>query len=319
MHIRILCFFVCLLTPCASFNFPKWFIQYIHTHQKAYPISELPKYYHILKEKYRLTHIHSSPILTLRLNENSDLNRSTYNTHISSRRQRWSEWAGGHDVRHKLGHPSHFDWRDHHYVTPVKRQGSCGGCFAFAAVGHLEFWYKKMSGHLKELSIQQALDCSGPESEGCNGGLMEDVYYHSYWNPIAPSGFDTWKGHDSVCKRRRSHPYVQVRDYVSISDPHGYNLEDDLSKHIYTYGPIPVGVHSTSTHFELYHDGILQSQHCGKEVDHAVLVVGYTPEYWIIKNSWGTTWGQNGYMYLERGTNACGINTYAAFATSVSI
>ena len=195
----------------------------------------------------------------------------------------------------------------------------CGGCFAFAAVGHLEFWYKKMSGTLKPLSIQQALDCSGPESDGCDGGLMEDVFYHSFWNPIGPERFDRWKGHNSVCKHRKWHPYVELDTYVSMSDEYNDPVEDHLAKNIHSYGPIPVAVDSSGSHFELYHDGILRHNHCGKNVDHAVLVVGYTPDYWVIKNSWGSSWGQGGYMYLERGTNACGINSYAAFATSVSI
>ena len=82
---------------------------------------------------------------------------------------------------------------------------------------------------------------------------------------------------------------------------------------------LPVAVDSTSNTFELYHDGIIRKDQCGNNVDHAVLVVGYTPTYWIVKNSWGPLWGQSGYIYIERGKNTCGINSYASFATSVSI
>ena len=141
----------------------------------------------------------------------------------------------------------------------------------------------------------------------------------SFWNPIGPERFDRWKGHDSVCKHRRWHPYVEVDTYVSMSEEFDDPVEDHLAKNIHSYGPIPVAVDSGSTQFELYHDGILRHNHCGKNVDHAVLVVGYTRDYWILKNSWGSSWGQGRYMLLERGTNACGINSYAAFATSVSI
>jgi C1A family cysteine protease len=307
---RLLFLFVLVSTATA---FPQWFHSYKLTHNKTYANDE--KHFRILSKKYNHIQQHSTDTLTLRLNENSDRN-PTPNRHLKERRQRWTE---GYTAVHRLGAPSHFDWRDHHYVTEPKMQGSCGGCFAFAATEHLEFWYKKMTGKLLPLSIQQAMDCSGPESDGCEGGLMEDVYYHSYWNPIGPDTFDTWKGHDAICKHRRQHPYVEVDTYVSMSDEFNDPIEDHLANNLYNYGPIPVGVDSGSSHFELYHGGILKGVNCGKLIDHAVLVVGYTPEYWIIKNSWGKTWGQGGYMYLERGKNACGINSYAAFATSVSI
>jgi C1A family cysteine protease len=311
---RLSLFFILVSQTMA---YPSWFHLYKSKHNKIYKDDD--RHFEILQRRYTDIETHSTDSLVLRLNENSDRNVSTGNRHLKKRRQRWSEWANGYSVAHKLNTPAYFDWRDHNYVTSPKRQGSCGGCFAFAAIGHLEFWYKKMSGKLKELSVQQALDCSGPESDGCDGGLMEDVYYHSYWNPIGPKQFDKWKGHDTICKHRKWHPYVEVDTYVSMSDEFNDPVEDHLAKNIHTYGPIPVAIDSTGSHFELYHSGILRSAHCGKNVDHAVLVVGYTPEYWIIKNSWGTSWGQGGYLYLERGRNACGINTYASFATSVSI
>ena len=141
----------------------------------------------------------------------------------------------------------------------------------------------------------------GPESEGCEGGLMEDVYYHSWWNPIGPAYFDKWSGHDNQCKTRRRHPYVKVNSYVSMSDEFDDPIESHLAKNIHSYGPIPVAVDSTSSAFELYHRGIVRKEHCGSDVDHAVLVVGYTPEYWIVKNSWGPSWGQGGYIHIERG------------------
>lgn len=317
MYMRLVVFLI--IIPLVN-SYPTWFTSYKHEHRKEYNVNSEHRHYHILKQRYAHVKRYSTDELVLKLNENSDRNISLSNPHIKKqRRRRWSEWANGYNVEHKLNTPSEFDWRDHNYVTSVKRQGTCGGCYAFAAVGHLEFWYKKMSGKLKSLSIQQALDCSAPESDGCDGGLMEDVYYHSYWNPIAPEKFDRWKGHDGFCKTRKLHPYVEVDTYVSMSDEFNDPVESQLAKNIHTYGPIPVAVDSSGSHFELYSSGILRNNHCGKNVDHAVLVVGYTPEYWIIKNSWGTSWGQGGYMYLERGKNACGVNSYASFATSVSI
>lgn len=309
--------FFCLLGLTVA-GYPRWFEDYKRDYGKRYTKDQEHNAYYILKSKQQ--HIESlrESGLVLKLHSDSDVNKSYVNDHITNQRRR--RWTEGYNVKdHKLNTPSHFDWRTHNYVNTPKRQGTCGGCFAFAAVGHLEFWYKKKTGKIRDLSIQQALDCSKPESDGCSGGLMEDVYYHSWSNPIGPAEFDPWKGKDRTCKHRYRHPYVKVHQYTSMSSDFNDPVEAHLARNIHTYGPIPVAVDSTSNSFELYHDGVLRKEHCGKDVDHAVLVVGYTPEYWIVKNSWGTHWGQNGYIYIERGRNACGINTYASFATKVSI
>lgn len=315
MYMRLLLFCICLYTVSA---YPAWFEEYKKSYAKRYNEEDEHRAYHILKLKREHIRGFRDSSVVLKLNSESDINRTKHaNKHIlRNRRRRWTEY---YKANHKLGTPSHFDWRAHHYVTSPKRQGKCGGCFAFAATGHLEFWFKKKTGTLRELSIQQALDCSKPESDGCEGGLMEDVYYHSWSNPIGPVSFDRWKGGDSTCRHRYRHPYVKVHKYVSMSSDYHDPVESHLARNIHTYGPIPVAVDSTSRAFDLYHDGILRKEHCGNDVDHAVLVVGYTPEYWIVKNSWGSHWGQNGYIYIERGRNACGIDTYASFATQVSI
>jgi C1A family cysteine protease len=309
---RIIVFTLLWLSTATAF--PQWFIDYKKVHNKTYTILQEYKAFQLLKEKYESLEAYEG--LSLRLHALSDQQMNYTNSHIIQKRKRLKR---PYKVKRKKPPPPSHDWRKHHYVTTPKVQGTCGGCFAFAAIGHLEFWYKKKSGRLAPLSIQQALDCSGPESDGCEGGLMEDVYYHSYWNPIGPNYYDPWTGRDGHCKMRHHHPYVKVHRYISMSDEYHDPVEKDLAYNIYHYGPIPVAVDSTGHAFELYHNGIIRKNQCGTDVDHAVLVVGYTPEYWIVKNSWGTSWGQSGYIYIERGKNACGINSYAAFATQVSI
>lgn len=245
--------------------------------------------------------------LTLRLQDISDVRNSSFvkSNKLLVRRQ----------LRQDVPNTKTLDYRHLGYVTTPMVQGTCGGCFAIAAVGNLEYWYKKKSGNLLTLSVQEALDCTRPMTDGCEGGAMEWVFKKAMSNPIGPASFDTFKYHNGRCKRRLFRPYVRVKQFKTIN----YGVERHLQKYIDHYGPIPVGIDSQSMQFELYHNGILREHHCGKDIDHAVLVVGYTPDYWIIKNSWGTTWGDKGYFYLERGTNACGIDTYSSFATDVSI
>jgi C1A family cysteine protease len=212
-----------------------------------------------------------------------------------------------------------MDWRTHGAVTKPKNQGSCGGCFAFAAVGAFEFWYWKHKRQLKDFSVQQWLDCSKPENYGCDGGVMNYVFDKARTTPAGPASFDPYLHRNSKCKVRRHKPWVRVKSYATQSDEWHYPIESRLAHNLVQYGPIPVGIDSSSWHLQLYESGILKASKCGKDIDHAVLVVGFTPKYWIIKNSWGTAWGEEGYFYLERGKNACGINSYASFITEADV
>ena len=138
-------------------------------------------------------------------------------------------------------------------------------------------------------------------------------------NPIGTELFDKYKNRNSICMHRFFRPYVKVKSFKTESIEWGDHPEQNLAYNVATYGPIPVGINSDSYQFELYRNGILKPTDCGKNIDHAVLVVGYTPTYWIVKNSYGQYWGDNGYFYLQRGTNTCGIDSYSSFVTDVSI
>lgn len=302
-----------LLAQHAVAIFPEWFLAYTKKHQKNYDAQAERVSFAILQAKYDFIQQHTGS-LELSLNANSDQNKYGRSLKMRHRTRRHARRLNS---RFMLPHPQQVDWRPSH-VTGVVDQGQCGGCFAFAAIGHLEFWHRQKTGRLIKLSIQQALDCSWPQSEGCEGGLMEDVFLHAMHNPIGTETNDRWSGHDKHCVHG-PRPHVQVNHYVSFDVDDGDNIEALLPSLIANYGPVPVAIHSTSRQFDLYRSGIVKREHCQGEVDHAVLVVGYTDDYWIVKNSWGTSWGQNGYVYIERGHNACDINTYASLATSVTV
>lgn len=302
-------------------EYPTWFKVYTRTHRKKYTPQEKLTAYRLLKDKHMVIQATHADGVELRLHEHSDMNLTYVNYRVQPGRRAERRWSQKYMLKSTDRQvPLSFDWRDYDAVTKPLRQGVCGGCYAFTAVGHLEYWFKQKTGHLRQLSVQQALDCSSPESGGCDGGgLMEDVFHHSYGNPIGPRSFDPWKGHDSRCKRRVGHPYARVMSYVSMSDEFNDPIEAHLAYNIYRYGPIPVAIDSTSTVFEHYGGGIVKKHQCGSVVDHSVLAVGYTPEYWILKNSWGTSWGEHGYIRIARGHNVCGINSYASFATDVHV
>lgn len=303
MNLLFICIVVCIFTADA---YPQWFNEYKDTHRKLYTVEEERKAYEIIAPKYHFAKKHGYS-----LNHRADINH-TKNVYFRKVKPIRKDPVGN----HRLGLPLTMDWRTHGAVTKPKNQGSCGGCYAFAAAGAFEYWYWKKTGKLKDFSVQQWLDCSKPKNFGCDGGVMGPVFEKAHVKPAGTEQFDPYLHRNSKCKTPKHKPWLYVDTYAVQSDEWRYPIESHLQHNLVQYGPIPVGIDSSSWHLQLYESGILKASHCGKDIDHAVLVVGFTPTYWIIKNSWGTAWGQDGYFYLERGKNACGINSYASFITS---
>jgi len=204
--------------------------------------------------------------------------------------------------------PKQFDWREYNMVGPVYKQGRCNSCFAMTSADQLDYWYKKKFG-VFGVSPQTLLDCT---HGGCHGGLMEDVF--KWHGPYGST--KEYTGTREHCTRPKTG--VTVDKYVVLSDLDGdHDIENKLASAVYKYGPIPVGIDATGSRFMTYRRGLINHDQCNKIPNHAVTVVGYTPSTWIVKNSWGTKWGMDGYAHIERGHNTCGISSYASFATSV--
>ena len=206
----------------------------------------------------------------------------------------------------KVEVPDSFDWRDFDLVAPVVTQGTCNSCYALTVADNLNYWSKKLTGSFG-VSCQTLMDCSS----GCAGGVMESVFE---W--CGPYGSDEiYDGKVHRCIKPTSGVYV--KEYVTLSDLHCEVIEPELASAVVQYGPIPVGIDSSGSRFVTYKSGVIEPEECNKEPNHAVTVVGFTPEYWIIKNSWGEDWGESGYGKISRGHDTCGISSYASFATDV--
>jgi len=212
------------------------------------------------------------------------------------------------------------DWRNEGAVTEVKNQGSCGSCWSFSTTGSLEGQTFLSTGDLVSLSEQNLMDCStayGPE--GCNGGWMDDAMDYI----LANGGINTeadypYEGEDGTCRYSASKPHYTLTGHVDIES----GSESDLQDAVTNVGPVSVAI-DASEELQLYASGILDDDSCRSRkyfLNHGVLAIGYgttdNVDYWLVKNSWGADWGEDGYFQLRRNAkNQCGIATVASYPT----
>ena len=220
--------------------------------------------------------------------------------------------------------PAAYDWRDYGRVSPVKDQGSCGSCWAFSTVANLEGLYYATKNVMKTFSEQMLVDCDTSDS-GCNGGLMEYAFTWLKKNGGIMTDTDyPYKGVKQTCKSDKS-KYVDmtITGYKKLGSSWSTWSavdEDEVKEFLYETGPLAIALNADP--LQTYSSGILDvtSTKCPTSgINHAVTLVGYGTEnnvaYWIVKNSWGTSWGEKGYFRIRRGNGTCGINCYITTAT----
>jgi C1A family cysteine protease len=210
--------------------------------------------------------------------------------------------------------PASVDWRTKNAVTPVKNQGQCGSCWSFSTTGALEGIYSIKNGNLVSFSEQQLVDCdyirAGGTSLGCNGGDMKSAM--------------EWIGKNNGLCTEQAYPYVSGTTKTngpcqkSCSIVSGSDISttisvsansDNAMMTALAQQPVSIAIEADQASFQLYKSGVFTGS-CGTNLDHGVLLVGYGTmnglDYYILKNSWDSSWGDAGYMYIGRGTDATG-------------
>jgi len=218
--------------------------------------------------------------------------------------------------------PASWDWRDHNAVTPVKDQGQCGSCWAFSATEAIESaWILK--GHATpstvDLAPQQIVDCDSIDGvQGCNGGYTESAYdYIIQAGGQEPDKDYPYTAKNGKCKFVAADIDAKISKYETISKE-----ESALSTNLASIGPLSICL--DASRWQDYKTGVMTNMECCPllkcTLDHCVQLVGYntsaTTPYWIVRNSWNTNWGVQGYIYLEMNKNTCGITTDITWPTS---
>jgi C1A family cysteine protease len=227
----------------------------------------------------------------------------------------WREKGVFKDIQPMDYLPPTWDWRSQGGVTPIRSQGNCGSCWAFATVGPLECNIKIKDGIAVDLSEQWLINCN-THGYSCSGGWF--VHDHHYNTPGKCGGIGAVYENDCPytatngdCQGPYPHPYV-LDGWAYIGNQYSVPSIDAIKQAIYSYGPVSVAVVAGGA-FQAYNGGLFDTNE-GGDINHAVVLVGWNDNYqghgvWILRNSWGTGWGDNGYMYIKYGTSQVG---YAA-------
>jgi len=202
------------------------------------------------------------------------------------------------------------DWRKvAGVVNAVKNQQQCGSCWAFSTIGSTESRWAIKTKTLLSLSEQQLVDCDRDQDQGCNGGLMDNAFTYLETHGAELESDYPYTAADGTCQFDASKAKVTVKGFVDVP------ASDAGLAAAIAQGPVSVGV-AANNFWQFYSGGVASLSDCpDAQLDHGVVAVGYTADAWIVRNSWGPSWGESGYIRLSRTGNVCGIQNTASYPT----
>jgi len=292
-------------------------------YQKIYSFDERKKRAQIFQENFMMIEEHnseSSKTWTMEINEHADMNFEEFrNARLMVGQDCSATNTKKIDHVDLLDLPEWVDWRERGGVSPVKNQGHCGSCWTFSTTGCLESAHLIHHQKAFNLSEQQLVDCAQDfDNHGCNGGLPSHAFeYIHYIGGLEEESDYHYEAKDGLCEFNPSLAKATVREVFNITE----GDEDQLAIAISYFNPVSIAFEVVDD-FRFYKEGVYSSDTCKAgpyDVNHAVLAVGFgtckkfgTP-FWIVKNSWGAEWGDEGFFKIERGVNMCGVATCPSF------
>lgn len=312
-------------TPLVETEYEMLFTQFVKQHNKEYETpTEFFHRYNIFKSNldYILRH-ESNPArtFTLGMNKFGDLTNQEFVAQYLAYKPSLRSSRPTARPNNTANLPSSVNWVSAGAVTPVKNQGQCGSCWSFSTTGSIEGIHFISTGQLVSLSEQQLVDCSGSYgNQGCDGGEMQAAFQYVAANGGLCSESDyPYEGQDGTCQSSSCSPVATISGYQNVQENSEAALQAAVAQQ-----PVSVAVDAAGSNWQFYTGGVLTGS-CGTELDHGVLAAGYgasgSTKYWLVKNSWGSDWGDNGYIMLQRTTSSnapgmCGIAMDASYPTA---
>jgi len=316
-------FLAALLSVAVAFTDVEYqteFSNWIHTNGKVYAAAEFQTRFSIFKSNMdyvRDWNAAGNPTI-LGLTSLADLTNAEYQRIYLGTRFDGTERLQNAKPAVKGPQADTVNWADKGAVTGIKNQGQCGSCWSFSTTGSVEGAHFLSTGNLVSLSEQNLMDCSfSYGNQGCNGGLMDDAFKYI----IANKGIDTEASYPYQTATTYNCVYQAANSGATISSYTDVNSGDETAlATAVNMKPVSVAIDASHNSFQLYVSGIYYEPACSAtSLDHGVLAVGYgtngtSSDYWIVKNSWGTSWGMAGYIQMSRNrNNNCGIATMASY------
>jgi len=301
------------------------FAKWMRENTKSYSNEEFIYRWNVWRDNYRFVEEHNrqNKSYFLAMNQFGDLTNAEFNRLFKGLAFDYSKHAKIHTAAPEApatGIPSEFDWRQKGAVTHVKNQGQCGSCWSFSTTGSTEGANFLKTGQLVSLSEQNLIDCSvSYGNNGCNGGLMDYAFEYIINN----RGIDTEASYPYqtagplTCQYNAANKGGSLTGYTDVTSGDENALLNAAVKE-----PVSVAIDASHNSFQFYSGGVYYESACSStQLDHGVLVVGWGSEngqdFWWVKNSWGASWGLNGYIKMSRNqNNNCGIATAASYPTA---